>query len=82
MWECFDTVSDFILQQAFKQHPLVKFWYSIKKNTHNFLKRLYSVSPFSDHISAWGQVFFIHSTEATYHNRMNGEAAENLAVVY
>lgn len=29
--ECFDVVSDFILQQTFKQLPLVKFWYSIKK---------------------------------------------------
>ena len=38
--KCFDTVSDFILQQTFKKLPLVEFWYSIKEKYPQFSKKV------------------------------------------
>ena len=45
--KCFDMLPDCTLQQTFKKLHLSSLCTVLKKNIHNFLKRLKNISPFS-----------------------------------
>lgn len=67
--------SDSTSQLAFKRLPFVKFWCSIKKNIHNYLKKLLKYPSPPTYLSEAGFSLYT-STKTLYHNRLNTEADE------
>lgn len=53
-------VSEFTWQLVFNKLLLVEIWCNIKKNIQNYLEKLLKLSPLSNYIFAWSQLFFLY----------------------
>ena len=62
-------VSDSLLQVNFKKQPLVKFWYSIKRNC--YLKRISKYLSLIQLCLREDRLFSYILTRTTYYNRQN-----------